>query len=401
MKHVMAIAVVLLLACGWAVGAETFIYGDVNGDGKIGGQDASLILKHYAGLIDCFPADPACGEGEGEGEGEGAIELVSVSAGTFTMGRTDVGDDAAYGSSDELPRHEVTLSAYSIGKYDVTNQQYCDVLNWAAGKGYLKDSSGNAWAGTGYIYGGGPPVQGLVGITDSYCNIQYSSSAFSPKMRTGLPDSTNYSMATHPVVNVSWHGSVAFCNWLSERDGLMPCYDLSTWTLTAPRSGGYRLPTEAEWERAAAWDGSKHWIYGFTSDMLTGKSRCNYHDANPDFVNPLGLTLDLYTSPVGWFNGLNISPNGNVQTVNSVSPAGCYDMSGNVWQWCQDLHEKYTTDAVSDPQGASTGASRIARGGSWYGGNSGDCRTASRIFSPNYGGTAVVGFRVAVAGSSR
>ena len=59
------------------------------------------------------------------------LEMVSVPAGTFVMGRRDVGDDESYGGSDELPRHDVTLSAYKIGKYEVTNGQYCDVLNCA------------------------------------------------------------------------------------------------------------------------------------------------------------------------------------------------------------------------------------------------------------------------------
>jgi len=77
-------------------------------------------------------------------------------------------------------------------------------------------------------------------------------------------------------------------------------------------------------------------FYGFKSDTLTGKSQCNYQDDNPDYVNPLGLLGNYHTSPVGWFNGTNVSPNGNILTVNSVSPAGCYDMSGNVQQWCQD-----------------------------------------------------------------
>ena len=328
---------------------------------------------------------------------ESKIELVSVSAGTFTMGNSGVGDDATCGRDNELPRHEVTLSAYRIGKYDVTNQQYCDVLNWAAGKGYLKDSGGNAWAGTGDIYGGGPPVQLLLCINASFRNIEYSGSTFSSKSRVGLPGSTNYSMATHPVVDVTWYGSVAFCNWLSEKEDLAPCYDLSTWTLTAPRSGGYRLPTEAEWERAAAWDGSKHWIYGFTSDTQTGKNWCNYGD-----VNPLGLTEEPYTCPVGWFDGVHVSPNGNITTMNSVSPVGCYDMSGNVWQWCQDWYDAYAASAVPDPQGPSTGTHQVVRGGCWGYNYQWSCRSAYR---PLWGdeptlGSGVFGFRVCSSGSA-
>jgi formylglycine-generating enzyme required for sulfatase activity len=282
------------------------------------------------------------------------------------MGRRDDGDDGTYGYSDELPRHQVTLSAYQIGKYEVTNGQYCGVLNWALGRGYLKNSSGGAYTG-GTVYSAGQAL--LSG--DLYSDVVYSvGGGFSWKTRAGTGG--NYSMENHPVINVTWYGCVAFCNWLSEKEGLTPCYNLSTWALTVPYPNGYRLPTEAEWERAAAWDGSKHWIYGFLSDTLTGKNRCNY-----TYVNPLGLTGYPYTSPVGWFNGTNVSPNGSVQTVNSPSPVGAYDMSGNAWEWCHDRYGSYSSAAQSDPTGPGSGSSRVLRGGGWPFGFA-SCRAAPR-----------------------
>jgi formylglycine-generating enzyme required for sulfatase activity len=292
-----------------------------------------------------------------EGGGPGTVEMVSVPAGTFTMGRRDDGDDGTYGYSDELPRHQVTLSAYQIGKYEVTNGQCCGVLNWALGRGYLKNSTGGAYTG-GDVYASGGYV--LLAVSDSYCQIQYSGGSFTWKTRD------SYSMESHPVVDVTWYGAVCFANWLSEKEGLTPCYNLSTWALTVPYPNGYRLPTEAEWERAAAWDGSKHWIYGFLSDTLTGKNRCNYYDGNPDYVNPLGLTTWPYTSPVGWFNGTNVSPNGSVQTVNGPSPVGAYDMSGNAWGWCHDWYGSYSSGAQTNPTGVGSGSSRVLRGGHWY-----------------------------------
>ena len=103
-------------------------------------------------------------------------------------------------------------------------------------------------------------------------------------------------MKHHPVIEVSWYGAVCFCNWLSEMEGGMTsCYDLSTWELTVPFANGYRLPTEAEWERAAAWSGSMHWIYGFQSHNLTDKNHCNCI-AEWSYVNPLGLSANPYTS---------------------------------------------------------------------------------------------------------
>lgn len=333
-----------------------------------------------------------------------APEMAAVAPGTFMMGRTELDDDAAYGEINEIPRHAVTLSAYEIGKYEVTNQEYCDVLNWALVQGRLySNSSGAAWAGSGDIYAGGATGTRYLAVAFSQpeCNIQYSDGVFSPKTRTGLPGTTEYSMASHPMVRVSWYGAAAFCNWLSEMACLPLCYDMGTtnWPLISPppTAGGYRLPTEAEWERAAAWEDAadRHWIYGMMSNTLTGSARCNYlSDSVP--VNPLGLTSTPRTSPVGWFNGVNVSPKGSVMTVDSPSPAGCYDMSGNVREWCYD---RFSTGYYSgggdmtNPIGPAIGPSRVFRGGSWstparY------CRTAYRLSeTPSYTGE-IVGFRL-------
>jgi formylglycine-generating enzyme required for sulfatase activity len=328
------------------------------------------------------------------------IEMVLVPSGTFTMGNSGVGDDTM-GWSDESPGHLVTLNAYQSGKYDVTNKQYCGVLNWALAQGYLMDNAGVPWAGTGDIFAGGN-LQILLSCTDTDCNIEYLGGVFSSKTRTGLPGTTVYSMDTHPVVMVSWYGAAAFCNWLSEMQGLTPCYDMTAvdWPLVVapPKQGGYRLPTEAEWERAAAWDGAKHWIYGFMSDTNAGNNRCNDQwrrvSATWIYVNPLGLTTYPYTSPVDWFNGLNVSPNGTVATVNSVSPVGAYDMSGNVWQWCDDGPESYNSGTQTNPLGPTSGSARVRRGGGWSG-PAYNCRTADRSDNLPMHTFNYVGFRLA------
>jgi len=284
-----------------------------------------------------------------------SIEMLSVAAGTFTMGRTDAGDDRN-GFSNELPLHDVTLSAYQIGKYEVTNGQYCDVLNWALPRGYLENDSGGAYTG-GFVHASG---QILLKVSSTYCQISYTDGTFVSESGQGS------SMENHPVVEVTWFGCVAFCNWLSEKEGLTPCYDLSTWELTVPFPNGYRLPTEAEWERAAAW-GDKHWIYGFMSDTLNGKARCNYFDDDPDWVNPLALPAYPYTSLVSWFDGANVSPNAGVQTQDSPSPVGCYDMSGNVWEWCQDWYSStyYSGGDMVNPTGPESASYKMVRGGGW------------------------------------
>jgi formylglycine-generating enzyme required for sulfatase activity len=289
----------------------------------------------------------------------GTIEMVYVPSGTFTMGARDDGDDGTYAYSDEYPRHEVTLSAYYIGKYEITNGQYCAVLNWAKGMGYLENSSGGSYTG-GDVYKNGSI---LLDIDYLDCQITYSGGSFTCKIRD------TYSMENHPVVLVSWYGSVAFCNWLSEKEGKSQAYNLSTWELVNKTGGGYRLPTEAEWERAAAWDGSKHWIYGYTSDNGNNRNQYNHYDnlGGTGNVNPLGLSSYPYTSPVGWFNGVNISPNGSIQTIDSPSPVGCYDMSGNVWEWRHDWYSStyYQGGVMTDPNGPASGSHRVFRGGYW------------------------------------
>jgi formylglycine-generating enzyme len=196
---------------------------------------------------------------------------------------------------------------------------------------------------------------------------------------------------------VTWYGAVAFCNFLAEMEGKPLAYDLSTWELVDanPVASGlqyvasYRLPTESEWERAAAWDGTKHWIYSFVSDTLTGNSRATYASNNP-----MGLTVNPRTSPVGWFNGVNVSPNGSVATVNSPSPVGAYDMSGNVSEWCHDWYGSYTASAKTDPTGGASSSDRVFRGGNWLDGAQG-CRSARRSDLPPSGRSNLIGFRVA------
>lgn len=335
-------------------------------------------------------------------------DMISIEAGTFTMGRRDDGADAT-GGVDELPRHEVTLSAYEIAPYEVTNNQYCEVLNWALGQGLLENSTGGAYDG-GDVYHGATLL--LKVDDDDFicehppCQIEFHRGAFRSKTQRGMWGGCawgfwlDYPMGNHPVVMVTWHGAVAYCNWTSQRDGLTPAYDLSTWELITPVTGGYRLPTEAEWERAAAWDGAKHWIYGYlndTMDYTADVGRCNFANINPfrfDFFS--GCYFTPYTVPSGWYDGVNISPQDNVQTVDSPSPVGCYDMTGNVDEWCQDWYgsDYYTGDPVTNPPGPATGEQRVVRGGSfstWMDG----CRTADRSSATPGWAMGTIGFRVA------
>lgn len=315
-------------------------------------------------------------------------DLVIVDGGGFPMGRSTTGDDATYGNNDERPVHTVNLTPFSIGRYEVTVQGYCNALNYAfdPSRNYLRTSGGQVWSGSGDIYAGSTRKR-IYEITSADGNIQFTGGLFVPKTRTGTQGT--YSTANHPVQMVTWYGAVICTNWFSEMEGYTPVYDTNTWTANF-NNNGYHLPTEAQWECAAAWDGTKHWIYGFTADTISN-ARANYKN-----VNPLGQTAAPRTSPVGWFNGVNVSPNGGVQTVNSVSPSGCYDMSGNVWEWCNDWYSSnyYTSSPANDPTGPASGTQKVFRGASWvfdrwYG------RTAQRyhdVPSDAYWG---IGFRLA------
>jgi len=286
-------------------------------------------------------------------------EMLLVPASSF-----DMGDPWGEGEADERPVHTVALSAYEIGRFEVTNREYADALNWANGQGYLDDAS------SATVTGYGVELLDIDDASHGYltCQISWNGREFVVDSRDG------YSMAAHPVVEVSWYGAVAYCNWLSEMQHLTPVYDTGTWTADFSKDG-YHLPTEAQWERAAAWDPEtpaptgNHWRYGFISDTLTGKERCNYRDSTSHLVNPLGLTSRPCTSPVGWFDGVNVSPNGNTMTQDSPSPVGAYDMSGNVREWCHDRygHEYYQTGGPpwTDPTGYGRGECRVCRGGAY------------------------------------
>lgn len=125
----------------------------------------------------------------------------------------------------------------------------------------------------------------------------------------------------HPVVNVSWDDAVAYCDWMSDKTGKL-----------------YRLPTEAEWEYAAR----------------GGKQSKGYKYSG-------GQSID----GSGWYKENSGSGTKEVAT-KSPNELGLYDMSGNVWEWCQDWYGDYVAGAQTNPRGAKTGSYRVLRGGSWY-----------------------------------
>jgi formylglycine-generating enzyme len=190
----------------------------------------------------------------------------------------------------------------------------------------------------------------------------------------------------YPVQFVDWHDCVTWCNARSEKEGRVPAYYTDAGLSVRYRTGqvepyvnwstGYRLPTEAEWEKAARGGTSGH---RFPWGNTISWSQANYY-ANPSAydVNPTAgyiTTGDYpYTSPVGYF---------------AANGYGLYDMAGNVYQWCWDWYgyDYYASSSQSDPRGPTIGSLRVFRGGSWHD-SAFYCRTAYRnlLILQRYGG---------------
>ncbi|HQG98295.1 MAG TPA: SUMF1/EgtB/PvdO family nonheme iron enzyme, partial [Thermotogota bacterium] len=167
--------------------------------------------------------------------------------------------------------------------------------------------------------------------------------------------------------------AIGYCNWLSEREGLKKAYDSQgnlldkngKRTTDITKVEGYRLPTEAEWEYAAR-GGQNSSKYKYSGSNTVGDVA--WHDSNSGNK----------THPVG-----GKKPN----------ELGIYDISGNVWEWCHDWFEYYSSAAQTNPTGSSNGAGRVNRGGSWYS-YAQSCRVASRYYLTPVNGASNIGFRV-------
>ena len=235
------------------------------------------------------------------------MELVHVPDGEFLMGSDDQRDRNAYQA--ELPLHKVFLPEYWIGRTPVTNQQY----------------------------------QRFVEATRCNFPIGWKDGKIPPGREL------------HPVVNVSWEDAKIFCLWLENE---------------AKKQAGqfvFRLPSEAEWEKAARGTDVRIYPWG---DRIPDEAICNF-----------GLNT-RHTTPVGKY-----SPLGD-------SPYGCADMVGNTWEWTADwFSETYYQQApVFNPGGPEKGTQRALRGGSWISG-AGSVRLANRGWLEPEESNGDVGFR--------
>ena len=251
-------------------------------------------------------------------------EMVFVQGGSFMMGSPE---DEEGREKDEV-LHRVRLDDYEIGKYEVTNREYVRFLNANAGR----TDSIAVW----------------IDLEGTRSRISFSGESYT--IAEGYE--------RHPVLYVSWYGAQAYCRWLNEAQ--------------AGGKTGWRLPSEAQWEYAAAggvkgYDpkGSRRYIYAGTSN---------------------GDSLSYYA---------NYSTNGEERVGGRYpNPLGIHDMSGNIWEWCGDWYGEYQGEGVElqNPLGPATGISRVVRGGSWDGVND-NCRVSDRSYLPTLRSN-LIGFRV-------
>lgn len=250
------------------------------------------------------------------------LKMIPIPSATFQMG--SLGSEE--GRFDGETIHEVSLSAYELAETPVTVAAYLEFVQ-------ATDSHHPAWI-----------------EADRENNIE--SILHYRQLGKAL------TAADHPIVGVSWNDAIAYCHWLSEQTGNKYC-----------------LPTEAEWEYAAAGgtegydeQGNRQFIWAGTSDEKK-LSEYAWFASN----------ADNKTHPVG-------------QKV--PNPLGLFDMSGNVWEWCADWYGRYPKLPQHDPNGPNLGDSRVLRGGNWYDDPSG-LRIAYRFhytpFRRDYG----IGFRLA------
>ena len=293
--------------------------------------------RHQAGDLLSRLGDPRPGVGtvtikQGAREQElPDIDWVEVPAGPFQMG--SAGDDEL-ADAHEKPQHELDLPRFRIARYPVTHEQYRPFVD----DGGYHDQQWWTEAGWAWRKGSNSDLEQLPrALQDLY----RGSFERRPKDRRDRPFGWNHpawGLASRPVVGVTWFEAMAYARWLAART------EGAAWGLSD--AGAPRLPTEAEWEKAARGGDGRRWPWG--DDFA--ESRCNSEEAG------LGRT-----SAVGLF-----------EPAGSKRPA---DLAGNVWEWTTSAwgeklleasHFGYRYDPSDGREDPALLVARVLRGGSWY-----------------------------------
>lgn len=267
----------------------------------------------------------------------GGLEFCRVPAGKFLMGSQD---DNRLAYDEEKPQHTLDLDYdYWIGRFPVTNRQFQEFVRQSRHRTNAEEK------GSGYIWNGKDWVD------TPGANWQHPDG----------PDSALQGKETHPVVHISWFDANAYCQWFN---ATYPG-DLNGLVL--------RLPTEAEWEKAARGPYGWEWPWGNDWDP----TRCNSKEKGPGGATPVG----------------QYSPQGD-------SPFGAADMAGNVWEWTRSLYKEYSYNQGDGREDPAQEGARVVRGGS-FGNVSRYCRSAFRDrLGPDYI-YSYIGFRVCLFPSPR
>ena len=270
--------------------------------------------------------------------------MALVPGGSFQMG-----DNLGDSGGDETPVHSVYVSSFYVDVHEVSNEKMIEVLQWAYANGKVEVDGDTSVRNTE------GDQQELIDLDGTLCQIVFVRPANQFTVKSGKGD--------YPCVEVTWYGAQAYCNYVGDMNGKERCIDFLNWSCDFSKHG-YRLPTEAEWEKAArgglvgkrfSWGDtishSQANYYSYSNIWYDVSSTREYHPGYDWGTQP-------WTSPVGSFDTNNY---------------GLCDMMGNVFEWCWDWYRSDWYEQAGAIQDDTTGpgsggSERVRRGGSWSSG---------------------------------